>query len=93
MPIDIKNVLVCDAVDQSCVELLKTNGISVDYKLKLPKNELIEEAKVREKVCHVSKMKKFCSIIPAWNNFAKFISIKHDMTTSRYYIYNIISMS
>lgn len=46
MPIDIKTVLVCDAVDQSCVELLKNNGISVDYKLKLPKNELIEEAKV-----------------------------------------------
>jgi D-3-phosphoglycerate dehydrogenase / 2-oxoglutarate reductase len=48
MPIDIKSVLVCDAVDQSCVELLKSNGILVDYKLKLPKNELIEEAKVSE---------------------------------------------
>lgn len=46
MPIDIKKVLVCDAVDPSCVELLKTNGISVDYKLKLPKEVLVEEAKV-----------------------------------------------
>lgn len=46
MPIDIKNVLVCDAVDQSCVDLLKANGIEVDYKLKLPKNVLIEEASV-----------------------------------------------
>lgn len=46
MPIDIKNVLVCDAVDPSCVELLKSNGISVDYKLKLPKDVLVAEAKV-----------------------------------------------
>lgn len=50
MPIDIKNVLVCDAVDPSCVELLKANGISVDYKLKLPKDLLIEEAKVKNLV-------------------------------------------
>jgi D-3-phosphoglycerate dehydrogenase / 2-oxoglutarate reductase len=46
MPINIEKVLVCDAVDQSCVDLLKFNGISVDYKLKLPKEVLIEEAKV-----------------------------------------------
>jgi hypothetical protein len=48
MPIDIQNVLVCDAVDPSCVELLKSNGISVDYKLKLPKDVLVAEAKVRK---------------------------------------------
>lgn len=47
MPIDIQSVLVCDAVDPSCVELLKSNGISVDYKLKLPKDELVREAKVK----------------------------------------------
>lgn len=47
MPIDIQSVLVCDAVDPSCVELLKSNGISVDYKLKLPREELVREAKVR----------------------------------------------
>lgn len=46
MPIDIKKVLVCDAVDASCVDLLKFEGIEVDYKLKLPKETLIEEAKV-----------------------------------------------
>lgn len=48
MPVDIKTVLVCDAVDPSCVELLKSNGISVDYKLKLAKDVLIAEAKVRK---------------------------------------------
>lgn len=47
MPIDIQSVLVCDAVDLSCIELLKSNGISVDFKLKLPKEVLIEEAKVK----------------------------------------------
>jgi D-3-phosphoglycerate dehydrogenase / 2-oxoglutarate reductase len=47
MGIDIKNVLVCDAVDASCVDLLKYNGIEVDYKLKLPKETLVAEAKVR----------------------------------------------
>lgn len=45
MPLEIKNVLVCDAVDQSCVDLLKANGIEVDYKLKLSKDVLINEAK------------------------------------------------
>lgn len=29
MPVDIKNVLVCDAVDESCIQLLKQNGIKV----------------------------------------------------------------
>lgn len=47
MPIEIKNVLVSDAVDHSCVELLESNGISVDYKLKLPESVLIDEAKVK----------------------------------------------
>lgn len=46
MPMEISSVLVCDAVDASCVELLKSNGINVDYKLKLSKETLIEEAKV-----------------------------------------------
>jgi D-3-phosphoglycerate dehydrogenase len=46
MQVDIQNVLVCDAVDQSCVDLLKYNNIHVDYKLKLPKDQLIAEAKV-----------------------------------------------
>ncbi|KAG5682586.1 hypothetical protein PVAND_011931 [Polypedilum vanderplanki] len=45
MPVDIKTVLVCDAVDQSCIDLLKSNEISVDYKLKLPKEELLREVK------------------------------------------------
>uniref|UniRef100_A0A7G3ADS8 Putative d-3-phosphoglycerate dehydrogenase n=1 Tax=Lutzomyia longipalpis TaxID=7200 RepID=A0A7G3ADS8_LUTLO len=45
MPVDIKKVLVCDAVDEACVNLLKENGIEVTYKLKLPKEELCREVK------------------------------------------------
>uniref|UniRef100_A0A1L8E0N8 Putative glyoxylate/hydroxypyruvate reduct n=1 Tax=Nyssomyia neivai TaxID=330878 RepID=A0A1L8E0N8_9DIPT len=45
MPVDIKKVLVCDAVDEACVNLLKENGIQVTYKLKLPKEELCQEVK------------------------------------------------
>lgn len=29
MPLKIKNVLVCDAVDKACVQLLEENGINV----------------------------------------------------------------
>lgn len=43
--VDIKRVLVCDAVDSACVELLKSHGIEVTYKLKLPVNELCNEVK------------------------------------------------
>ncbi|XP_013109813.1 D-3-phosphoglycerate dehydrogenase [Stomoxys calcitrans] len=45
MPVDIKNVLVCDAVDSACVDLLQQNGINVSYKLKLPVDELCKEVK------------------------------------------------
>ncbi|GLV38752.1 uncharacterized protein CBL_05751 [Carabus blaptoides fortunei] len=41
--IDIKTVLVSDAVDQACVKLLEENGIKVDCKYKLSKEELIKE--------------------------------------------------
>ncbi|XP_055599503.1 D-3-phosphoglycerate dehydrogenase [Uranotaenia lowii] len=45
MPLKIKNVLVCDAVDNACVKLLQDNGINVDYKLKLTQDQLIKEVK------------------------------------------------
>ncbi|CAD7080165.1 unnamed protein product [Hermetia illucens] len=45
MPVDIKKVLICDAVDAACVDLLKSHGIEVTYKLKLPKDELCKEVK------------------------------------------------
>lgn len=45
MPVDIKRVLVCDAVDNACVKLLQDHGIQVDYKLKLTQDELVKEVK------------------------------------------------
>lgn len=45
MPVNIKDVLICDAVDNACVELLKSQGINVSYKLKLPLEELCKEVK------------------------------------------------
>uniref|UniRef100_A0A1B6KWA9 D-3-phosphoglycerate dehydrogenase n=1 Tax=Graphocephala atropunctata TaxID=36148 RepID=A0A1B6KWA9_9HEMI len=43
MPFKLSNVLVSDAVDQSCVDLLKAHNINVTCKYKLPKEELIKE--------------------------------------------------
>lgn len=43
---DIKSVLVCDAVDEACVNLLKEFDISVTYKLKMTEAELCAEVKV-----------------------------------------------
>lgn len=40
---DIKKVLVADAVDNACVDLLKKYNIEVDCKYKLSKEQLIEE--------------------------------------------------
>lgn len=45
MPVDIKSVLVCDAVDDACIDLLRANGIKVDSKQKLSKEALCQEAK------------------------------------------------
>ena len=42
MPVDIKNVLVCDTIDSACVNLLKQNA---SYKLKFPFEELCREVK------------------------------------------------
>lgn len=44
---DIQKVLVADAVDSSCVDILKQHGILVDCNYKLSKPKLIEVIKVR----------------------------------------------
>lgn len=44
---DINKVLVTDAVDAACVDLLKNNSIQVDCKFKLPKDQLLAEIQVR----------------------------------------------
>lgn len=63
--IDIRNVLVCDAVDESCVALLKENGINVDYKLKLPREQLVLEVKNYDAVIVRSDTKITADILDA----------------------------
>ncbi|XP_017478488.1 PREDICTED: D-3-phosphoglycerate dehydrogenase-like [Rhagoletis zephyria] len=65
MSIDIKNVLICDAVDKACVELLQSNGISVDTKLKLPVNELVRVVKDYNAVIVRSDTKITAEVIKA----------------------------
>lgn len=43
--IRIESVLVADEIEQECVDLLTSNGIKVEKKAKLTKEELIEELK------------------------------------------------
>lgn len=45
-PVSIRNVLISDAVDPSCVDLLKANNINVTCKYKLPKADLIADIAV-----------------------------------------------
>ena len=39
-------VLISDPVDAACVDILKQNGIQVEQKTKLSKEELLKEIKV-----------------------------------------------
>lgn len=41
----LRNVLISDAVDSACVELLQSHGINVTCKYKLPKDQLLQEIK------------------------------------------------
>jgi len=45
MSVSLRNVLISDAVDPSCVELLQSHGINVTCKQKLPKDQLLQEIK------------------------------------------------
>ncbi|XP_011307834.1 D-3-phosphoglycerate dehydrogenase [Fopius arisanus] len=48
MSVNLKSVLISDPVDESCIDLLKSHGIEVTTKYKLPKDELIQELKKHE---------------------------------------------
>lgn len=53
---NIEKVLVADAVDSACVDILKQHGILVDCKYKLSKSQLIEIIKVRIFRCFYMKI-------------------------------------
>ena len=44
--LDLKRVLISDSVDSCCKTILETNGIVVDLKTKLTKDELLAEIPV-----------------------------------------------
>lgn len=46
--LDLKRVLISDSVDSCCKAILEANGIAVDLKTKLTKEELLVEIPVRE---------------------------------------------
>lgn len=46
--LDLKRVLISDSVDSCCKTILEANGIAVDLKTKLTKEELLAEIPVGE---------------------------------------------
>lgn len=45
--LEIKRVLISDNLDSCCKEILEANGVTVDVKTKLTKEELLAEISVR----------------------------------------------
>ncbi|XP_044728000.1 D-3-phosphoglycerate dehydrogenase [Chrysoperla carnea] len=64
---DIKKVLVSDAVDPACVQLLEENGIKVDCKYKLSKDALIKELQNYDGLIVRSDTKVTADVIAASN--------------------------
>lgn len=46
--LDIKRVLISDNLDSGCKEIFEQNGIAVDVKTKLSKDELLSEIQVSD---------------------------------------------
>ncbi|XP_019873287.2 D-3-phosphoglycerate dehydrogenase [Aethina tumida] len=65
---DIKKVLVADAVDSACTDLLKKHGIQVDCKYKLPKDQLIKEIPSYDGLIVRSDTKVSADVIAAATN-------------------------
>ena len=51
LALQIEKVLVLDGVDASCTQLLESNGIKVDIRAKLSKEELVTSLGVSAIVC------------------------------------------
>ncbi|KAF2903549.1 hypothetical protein ILUMI_02622 [Ignelater luminosus] len=65
---NINKVLVADAVDQACVDLLKNNLIDVDCKYKLSKEQLIQEIQNYDGLIVRSDTKVTAEVIEAAKN-------------------------
>lgn len=60
--LDLKRVLLCDNVDTCCKDILQANGIAVDVKNKLPKEELLAEIKVH-KLKYIDRFRLLSSLL------------------------------
>ncbi|XP_063988588.1 D-3-phosphoglycerate dehydrogenase-like [Diachasmimorpha longicaudata] len=68
MSIKLENVLISDPVDGSCIDLLKSHGIAVTTKYKLPKDELLQEIKNYDGLIVRSETKVTEEVIAAGTN-------------------------
>lgn len=73
MVVNIEKVLVCDAVDKACIELLESNGISVDTKQKLSKEELCKEVKNYDALIVRSDTKITAEVLAAGSGSVKVV--------------------
>jgi phosphoglycerate dehydrogenase-like enzyme len=73
MPVNIKTVLICDPVHETCVDLLTKNGIKAEYKGKLTKEQLYEEVKKVDGLIIRSETKVTKEVIEAANGSLKVI--------------------
>lgn len=58
--LDLKRVLISDSVDSCCKSILEANGIAVDLKTKLTKEELLAEIPVRVSLISLLEQNILC---------------------------------
>ncbi|XP_015776665.1 PREDICTED: D-3-phosphoglycerate dehydrogenase-like [Acropora digitifera] len=66
--LDLKRVLISDSVDSCCKTVLEANGISVDLKTKLTKEELLTEISNYDGMIVRSATKVTADVIKAGKN-------------------------
>lgn len=76
--LDLKRVLISDSVDSCCKTILEANGIAVDLKTKLTKEELLVEIPVsetklnqRERICVLNRyfFSSHCADLFSFQNY------------------------
>jgi len=65
MPGKLSNVFISDPIDAGCIEVLKSSGINVTYKPKIPKEELLKEIKGHDGLIVRSGTKVTAEVIEA----------------------------
>ena len=67
--LELKRVLISDSVDNCCKTILEANGIAVDLKTKLTKEQLLAEIQVRHFVdLNFSRSEHLCFCIDLFSS-------------------------